>query len=233
MLAHQAQDRFNGTVLLRKFTTIRHDSTSRTSIALLGRGDPWVWSLFSGKIIDLRQTVSRTATIANQKGRHKQQMYQSQFLENSIALEPFRIAGKFFALPLAGHSGTAAARFGSPSTAGLDCVVFSCCYKIAGSRRSRCKWDFPCQDDHSQLPARAFCSATDDPSRPRRPCEYFRLIFAHTGPHEPVAIGPFMTFFYRAGWQGAIHGGRWEHSAAQGVHLCGPGEDQIGRLAAS
>jgi hypothetical protein len=33
------------------------------------------------------------------------------------------------------------------------------------------------------------------------PCEHIRLIFAYTGPHEPVAIGPFMTFFYRVGWQ--------------------------------
>jgi hypothetical protein len=53
-----------------------------------------VWSLFSGKIIDSTQTGSQTATIANHKGRHKQQMYQSQFLENSIALESLLIAGK-------------------------------------------------------------------------------------------------------------------------------------------
>jgi hypothetical protein len=58
MKTHQAQDRLNGTVLLRKFTTIRHDSTSRTSIALPGRGDPWVWSLLSEKIIDSRQTFN-------------------------------------------------------------------------------------------------------------------------------------------------------------------------------
>src|ERR1700678_1998722 len=92
--AHQAQDRLNGTVLLRKFTTIRHDSTSRTSIGLLGRGDPWVWSLFSGKIIDSRQTLSKTSTIVNREGRHKQQMYQSQFLGSSIAPESLLIAAK-------------------------------------------------------------------------------------------------------------------------------------------
>src|ERR1700722_16770005 len=94
MKTHQAQDRLNGTVLLRKFTTIRHDSTSRTSIALPGRGDPWVWSLFSGKIIDSGQTLSNTSTIANREGRHKQQKNQSQFLGSSIAPETLLIAAK-------------------------------------------------------------------------------------------------------------------------------------------
>jgi hypothetical protein len=94
MRTHQAQNRFNGTVLLRKLTTIRHNSTSRTSIALPGRGDPWVWSLFSEKITDSRQTVDQTTARATRKGRHKQQMYQSQFLGSSIALESFSITAK-------------------------------------------------------------------------------------------------------------------------------------------
>jgi hypothetical protein len=97
MRTHQAQNRFNGTVLLRKFTTIRHNSTSRTSIALPGRGDPWVWSLFSEKIIDSRQTVDQITANATRKGRHKLQMYQSQFLGSSIALESFSITAKIFA----------------------------------------------------------------------------------------------------------------------------------------
>jgi hypothetical protein len=53
-----------------------------------------VWSLFSGKIIDSKQTLSKTSTIANREGRHKQQMYQSQFLGSSIAPETLLIAAK-------------------------------------------------------------------------------------------------------------------------------------------
>jgi hypothetical protein len=77
--------------------------------------------------------ASQTATIANQKGRHKQQMYQSQFLENSIALESFHIARKICRPRRPpGHSGTAAARFGNASTGGLDSAVL---FMVVTNRR--------------------------------------------------------------------------------------------------
>jgi hypothetical protein len=68
MLTHQTQNRLNGTVLLWKFTTIRHDTTSWTSICSTWKGGPLgVWSLLLGKIIDSRQTFRNTTTIANRK----------------------------------------------------------------------------------------------------------------------------------------------------------------------
>jgi hypothetical protein len=66
-----------------------------------------VWSQFSEKIIDSRQTVGQTTAKATRKGRHKQKMYQSQFLGSSIALESFSITAKILASrtlqPIAGQ----------------------------------------------------------------------------------------------------------------------------------
>src|ERR1700722_1739219 len=54
-----------------------------------------------------RQTVDQTTASATRKGRHKQQMYQSQFLGSSIALESFSITAKILAprtlQPIAGR----------------------------------------------------------------------------------------------------------------------------------
>src|SRR5580658_2927929 len=46
-------------------------------------------------LIQDRQSVSQTTASATQKGRHKQKMYQSQFLGSSIALESFSKTAKF------------------------------------------------------------------------------------------------------------------------------------------
>jgi ATP-dependent DNA ligase len=66
-----------------------------------------------------------------------------------------------------------------------------------------CKWDGPLHDDHSQLPAKPFCSATEGPSRPRSPMNIFALlspILPHMSRYDRPSHWVFMTFFHRAGW---------------------------------